>query len=110
MSLHTLDDGITPDPTITTDMYDRWCPVLAPPQTLVGAHYKRDLPWDQFEASYYDYLAGEEVQPAVIELGETALQQNVSILCTEPSPEQCHRRLLAIRAQLLVPELEINLQ
>jgi uncharacterized protein YeaO (DUF488 family) len=56
MSRHTLQDGVTPDPRIVA--FDAWWQDLAPPPKLVGAYYKRGLPWAEFEAAYKDHLRG----------------------------------------------------
>jgi len=44
MSRHTLNDGVTPNPEITSDKYDEHIPKLAPHPKLIGAYYKRELP------------------------------------------------------------------
>lgn len=40
MSRHTLNDGVTPDPRLTPDLYDEHRPVLAAPARAVGGYYK----------------------------------------------------------------------
>jgi len=109
MSRHTLNDGQTPDETITPDMYDMWWPHLAAPAQLLGDYYKRDLSWDEFEVRYNEHLDIPQVHELTARLAHLALEQNVTVLCTEDTPEQCHRRLLVERCKLIIPKLIIDI-
>ena len=73
MSRHTLNDGITPHPEITDSSYNQWLQILAPPVKLIGDYYKRDLPWEQFEQKYLDYIRSSNVQTEVQKLAERSL-------------------------------------
>jgi uncharacterized protein YeaO (DUF488 family) len=108
MSRHTLNDGVTLDPLITEESYDKWLKELAPPDTLIGAYYKRGLPWDKFERQYVEFLRKIETQSAVEQLLDLVKTQNVTLLCVEDTPEYCHRRLLAEECQRLEPNLELT--
>jgi uncharacterized protein YeaO (DUF488 family) len=103
MSRHTKNDGVTPNPDITPDLFDEHLTDFAPPPELIGAYYKRGLPWEDFANRYTDYI--RSIGGTVLELANRALEENVTLLCIEDTPEQCHRRLLAEECQLLVPEL-----
>ena len=107
MSRHTLADGVTPDPEITDALFDEHWVILAPPPTLVGDYYKRGLSWGSFAVRYAKYLEREDVQPAVWRIIELAKTGNITVLCIEPSPEQCHRRLLAAACATLDPALQV---
>lgn len=93
MSRHTLSDGVTPDPTIQS--WDLHIPELGPSPELVGAYYKRDLPWEDFEARYREQLLQPSSEPWVELLIRLAGRMPVTLLCVEATPERCHRRLLA---------------
>lgn len=95
MSRHTLPDGITPDARITPKMYDVWMKELAPPDVLIGAYYKRGLPWNEFKRLYREFLQKPETNVYLQRLIFMAKAQTLTLLCIEESPEQCHRRLLA---------------
>ena len=110
MNRHTLNDGKTPDPTISEDMYDVWWPQFAAPPRLLGDYYKRGMSWDEFETRYADYLETAEASESVMLLANAALHRNVTVLCTEEAPDHCHRRLLVAHCQLLVPELEVDIR
>lgn len=105
MSRHTLEDGTTPNVEITGDSFDVHRTEFAPPLRLIGDHYKRDLTWEKFESRYLNYL--ENVYEQVRQLAESALTQDITLLCIEESPKRCHRRLLAEECTRLKPKLEI---
>ena len=107
MSRHTLNDGKTPDPRITHDLFQEHLTIFAPPVKLIGAYYKRGLPWEEFEKQYRAYLQEPETQQHVAALAERALNTDITIMCIEETPEHCHRRLLAEHCKTLIPALEI---
>ena len=110
MSRHTLNDGKTPHPQITLKSYDEWSLIFAPPLKLVGDYYRRNLPWDEFEKRYLDYLRTPQVQMKVRALAERSLDSTLTLLCVEDSPDYCHRRLLAEECKRLQPEITLNIQ
>ncbi len=95
MSRHTLDDGYTPHPDINDLSYDRWMKTLAPPAGLVGDYYRRALPWSEFEKGYKLHISKPEVKPHVQKLARDSLDDTITLLCIEASPEFCHGSLLA---------------
>lgn len=107
MSRHTLSDGVTADPELTDERFDLWWVDLAPPLKLVGAYYRAEVDWSYFAQTYQDYLRTPERQEQVRALGAMATIQNVTVLCIEPAPAQCHRRLLAEEAQSIMPSLGV---
>lgn len=107
MNRHTLADGITPDPRITTQSYDRWEQSVAPPSHLLGDYYHRGLPWEEFERQYLTYIQKPELRHKLIDLIQLALLRDITLLCQEETPERCHRRLLAEEAKRIKPELEV---
>lgn len=80
---------------------------LAPPPKLVGGYYSGEIGWGDFEKKYNNYLQNPEVSREVKNLAEKALSEEITILCVEPTPEKCHRRLLAEECQNKIPALEI---
>jgi uncharacterized protein YeaO (DUF488 family) len=110
MSHHTLQDGHTPNPMITSDLIDEWLPWLAPPARLLGGYYKRGLVWEEFAAKYMDFMRTPPVETNIKQLATRALEENISLLCIENTPECCHRRLLAGRCQELEPDLIVDLR
>lgn len=107
MNRHTLADGITPDPKITEQSYDRCEQRVAPPSRLLGDYYKRGLPWQEFERQYLLYIQKPELAPKIAELIELALAQDITFLCREKTQDRCHRRLLAQECKRIRKELEV---
>lgn len=110
MSRHTLNDGVTPDQTIKPWMFDVWQPGLAPPARLLGDYYRRGIDWPEFESRYNDHLTTPYVDEQIRELALQAITENITILCTEESPEICHRRLIVARCVAIEPVLEFDIQ
>ncbi|MEI7719487.1 MAG: DUF488 domain-containing protein [archaeon] len=109
MSRHTLNDGITPHPQITDSNYILWLQILAPPIKLVGDYYKRNLPWEQFAEKYLQYIRQGDAKREVQSLAERSLHHNITFLCIEDSPENCHRRLLAEECKRYEPSLALSI-
>ncbi len=107
MSRHTLSDGMTPDPRITRKSFDLWLQELAPSPTLIGDYYKRGLPWEEFEQRYKALLSESMKTIAVRALAEHAMIRDITLLCIEDTPEQCHRRLLAEQCKIYEPKLNV---
>lgn len=64
---------------------------LAPTKELLDAYKKGDWTWSKYEEGYIDLLRGRRVEEKMTreELEGTVL------LCSESTPERCHRRLAA---------------
>ncbi len=110
MSRHTLNDGITSHPNITSSSYDWWIKSLAPQSKLIGEYYKRNLPWKDFENRYINYIREPKMQNEVKALAKLALNEIITILCIEDSPEYCHRRLLAEECKRYEPDLVLYIR
>lgn len=66
-------------------------PALAPHPDLLKSYRAGDLTWDDYEPRY---LAGLQAQ-AVEDSLDRSLFDNAVLLCSEDTPEHCHRRLAA---------------
>ena len=66
-------------------------PFLAPSPEIREA-YRESRDWSQYEASFNQLMA-ERGMPEKI--GSTPFEGHVALLCSEPGPEKCHRRLVA---------------
>lgn len=110
MSRHTFNDGITPNPEISDDTYDEWIPELAPSLKLIGSYYKRGLSWDKFSESYEATLHDDMRSTIIQRIASRALNENVTLMCIEESPDKCHRRLLAEECKRIEAELEVMIK
>jgi uncharacterized protein YeaO (DUF488 family) len=110
MSRHTLDDGVTPDSRITSASYDSRLPSLAPPSQLLRDYYKWGLSWDKFEKKYLEYINEPWIQTEIQRLASKSLESDITLLCIEESPENCHRRLLAEECKKYEPGLVLDVR
>lgn len=66
-------------------------PDLAPPQDLLEGYRKQSINWDGFEKEFGTLTRQRRIEDG-IDMG--ALDQ-ACLLCSEPKPDRCHRRLVA---------------
>ena len=107
MSRHTLADGKTPDPRITSSSFDRKMTSLAPPDKLVGAYYRGEVSWEEYAKQYEDHLHIPDNRLFLSNIARQALIQDITLLCVEDTPDKCHRRLLAEEFKRLEEKLVV---
>lgn len=78
---------------------------LAPAAPLRDA-YRRDHDWDTYAAGYRALLAERPL--AAVLAGIAARFERPCLLCAEPTPDRCHRRLAAEALARLRPGLEVR--
>ena len=66
-------------------------PLLAPPPELLKS-YRKSKDWPAYEAAFLKEMK-ERGAPETIDT--TSWASRVALLCSEPGPEKCHRRLVA---------------
>jgi len=66
-------------------------PVLAPSPEIRTA-YRNNRDWEQYEKSFFGLM---QERRAKEQLDPKAFDGRVALLCSEDSPERCHRRLAA---------------
>jgi uncharacterized protein (DUF488 family) len=67
-------------------------PVLSPTKETLDGYKKKEIPWEEYEAAFVGLLAEREVETAV---DRRLFDVPCVLLCSEPTPEHCHRRLVA---------------
>jgi uncharacterized protein (DUF488 family) len=77
---------------------------LAPTKALLSAYRKKEISWSDYEVAYLNLLDMRRIGDK-IEIEK--LHQNC-LLCSEHSPEKCHRRLLAEYLQARFNDIEIK--
>lgn len=108
MSRHTKEDGMTPDERIIEGTtFDEWQKEFAPPDRLVGSYYRKEIPWEEFEKKYLEFLRTEEMKPKVESFAKRCTEETITLMCVEDSADKCHRRLLAEELQKYQPNLKI---
>jgi len=79
---------------------------LAPDKQLLDDYKKKKLDWNTYEERYIKRLETNSLPQWVT---ERIKNNKVCLLCSEHTPEHCHRRLLAeYIKQSYIPDLEIK--
>jgi uncharacterized protein (DUF488 family) len=66
-------------------------PMLAPTQPLLDSYKKRHLPWNEYEHKFTQLMADRRIEDR---LDPTLFERRTVLLCSEPTAERCHRRLV----------------
>jgi len=64
---------------------------LAPTAEMLQAYRKHQVPWVEYESQFVDLMMSRRVETIV----SRTLLDNSVLLCSEETPEHCHRRLVA---------------
>ena len=75
-------------------------PLFAPTPELLSAYRKKEVNWDQYEVIYNKLISDRRVEKIM----EKYPIDKTCILCSEATPEHCHRRLLAEYFKRNIPE------
>jgi uncharacterized protein (DUF488 family) len=67
-------------------------PDLSPTKEILDAYKKKVMPWDEYEARFLAILDERKVEEAV---DRSLFDDPAVLLCSEPTAEHCHRRLVA---------------
>ena len=79
-------------------------PELAPTEGMLTAYKKDHGAWSEYEAKFLALMAKRRIETAV----DRAILDGACLLCSEPTPEHCHRRLVAEYLQQKWPAVEIE--
>ena len=78
-------------------------PDFAPTQEIIDDYKKKKGPWDQFESRFRDLIANR----SIAETAANVLHDRDCLLCSEHTPEHCHRRLVAEHIQEKLGNIEV---
>lgn len=108
MSRHTLNDGKTPDPRITEELFHVHLSHLGPDPKEIGAYLRKEITWEEFTKAYLEKLLSKPASIGVEMIAKGAIEGNITLLCIEETAEKCHRRLLAeeCKRRFLVLQIE----
>ena len=70
---------------------------LAPTQAMLDAYRKKEIAWPEYESAFRDLMTERGV-PGILDAH--AFETKTVLLCSEATPERCHRRLVADLMQL----------
>lgn len=76
---------------------------FAPTRELLEQYRQKAITWDEYTVEYLNLLEMRDIKTSV----EPASLHKCCLLCSEHSPEKCHRRLLAEYLQANYPDIEI---
>jgi uncharacterized protein (DUF488 family) len=79
-------------------------PLLAPTKEILDGYKKKNIDWSEYEMRFNRLLDDREAYKLVSpeELDKACL------LCSEPTPDQCHRRLVAEYLKRYFKDIEIT--
>ncbi len=66
-------------------------PLLAPTKEILDDYKKRKGSWEEYEHRFRALMAERRVEE---KLDPSALAVPTALLCSEPTPDHCHRRLI----------------
>lgn len=66
-------------------------PDWAPTQDLLDRYRKKSIGWDAYEPEFGEIIKGRRIERTI----DRAMLDRACLLCSEPTAEQCHRRLIA---------------
>ncbi|MBI2435927.1 MAG: DUF488 domain-containing protein [Candidatus Hydrogenedentes bacterium] len=78
-------------------------PVFAPTQEILDDYKKKKGAWDAYEREFAHLIAARHMAEA----GARELRDGDCLLCSEHTPDQCHRRLVAEHLQAHLPDVEV---
>jgi uncharacterized protein (DUF488 family) len=67
-------------------------PLLAPTQEMLDRYKKHRSSWEVYEQDFLELMAQRQIENYV---DPAMFEQRSVLLCSEPTPEHCHRRLVA---------------
>src|SRR5450432_2581831 len=66
-------------------------PLLAPTQEMLDAYKKRKGNWSDYEEAFLALMRSRKIESA---LSRESFERKTVLLCSEPTTEHCHRRLV----------------
>ena len=66
-------------------------PLLSPTKEILDAYKKKEITWPEYERRFNDLLISRKTHT----LMNSSELYMACLLCSEPTPEKCHRRLVA---------------
>ncbi len=80
-------------------------PLLAPLAEMLKAYRSKEIDWSSYETLYIELLVRRD---AAATLTPSDFAERTVLLCSEPTPEKCHRRLAAEYLQSRWTNVSIN--
>lgn len=78
---------------------------FAPSERLLDGYKKKFITWEEYEEAFAALMASRDIDDYIRK--NYAGEENYCLLCTEVSPENCHRRLVAEKIKEVFGDVEI---
>lgn len=78
---------------------------FAPSEKILVRYKKNIIDWEEYEKEFADLMNYRDIDVYIAD--NYAREENYCLLCTEPSPENCHRRLVAERISKVLGDVKI---
>ena len=79
-------------------------PLLAPTKEILDSYKKKKIDWPEYEKRFNDLLITREAHTLV----SSSELHKACLLCSESTPDKCHRRLVAEYLKNHFDNIEIN--
>ncbi|MBF0234309.1 MAG: DUF488 domain-containing protein [Desulfamplus sp.] len=79
-------------------------PDFAPTKGILDAYKKKEIDWAEYESRFNELIKKRKIENMISEKN----LNNSCLLCSEPTPEQCHRRLVAEYLKKQFKNIEIK--
>lgn len=66
---------------------------LAPTEDLLGRYRRGETSWEEYEREFAEIMKERGIEECIRR--KYADMDGICLLCSEPTPERCHRRLVA---------------
>jgi uncharacterized protein YeaO (DUF488 family) len=90
-------------------MYDMQLKSLSPPGWLKEYYQQERISWDEYVRVFAREVLKKQSE-LIKSISYLAMHSDITLLCSEKTPEQCHRRLLAEECKKYQPKLEVILE
>lgn len=91
------------------DDWDMWMPKLSPSHELLNKYKYENLSWNEMSRLFKKEVLQKQ-KFLISWIGKLAMEQTVTLLCWEETPDFCHRKLVAESCKLKNKKIEIDLQ
>jgi uncharacterized protein (DUF488 family) len=69
----------------------RYMPIFAPTAEILDAYKKKQIDWEEYVRRFSKLIRERKIENKI----SAEELNNACLLCSEPTPEKCHRRLVA---------------
>jgi len=79
-------------------------PLLAPEQTMLDDYKKKKGSWEMYAETFLELMRSREIETRI---SDVSFATRTAMLCSEPTAERCHRRLVLEYLQQHWPNVTI---